>query len=504
MRVFSREIKIGILLTYLNIFLNMFFLFTLTPSIISVAGSEQYGIFSIGLSMLTYISMFDFGLSNAVIVLSSEQKGNNALKNLWGNVLTIYCVISLMIFIMTWTYGRDFFDLFADQFSEKQMAEFKIIVYAVIINFVVILPLNIYRAILSYHEEFTIIKSLSIFRTLSCFVISFPVLFLYEDVHGILIAICIINFLYMVLHLFYFRKKCDKKLVNFLPQFDLELITKIVKYSMYIFLVLLVDQLNWNYGQLLVGATLGPEQVGILSIAVMFASSLILVSTAISNLLLPNIAKSVSNGASMHELVNRMTVVGRVQSFVIFLVISMFSLAGRQIIDIWVGEKYAEVYLMTLIFFYALIVPLIQNTGLSVLQALNKFKFRALVALLIASLAVMVSGNIVTQSGTIGVVLVLSFSLILFNGVIMNVYYSKIGLPISIFWQRNGLINLTTVVISAIFVVLNPINLFDHIGMKIVLSIISILSVFIIAFILHLDAIEKNKFIHFFKRYTLQ
>lgn len=70
--------------------------------------------------------------------------------------------------------------------------------------------------------------------------------------------------------------------------------------------------------------------------------------------------------------------VGRVQWFIILLILCGFILFGQNFILLWAGSDYADAYWMTLLLFIPSAIPLIQSLGIVILQARNKMRFRSL------------------------------------------------------------------------------------------------------------------------------
>lgn len=82
-------------------------------------------------------------------------------------------------------------------------------------------------------------------------------------------------------------------------------------------------------------------------------------------------------------------------------------------------------------------VPLIQNTGLNILYALNKHQFRSIVYLCIAVLNVVLTFRWVEGFGIIGAAAATCVSYVLGNIIIINwYYYKRIGLDIPLFWKN--------------------------------------------------------------------
>jgi O-antigen/teichoic acid export membrane protein len=75
--------------------------------------------------------------------------------------------------------------------------------------------------------------------------------------------------------------------------------------------------------------------------------------------------------------------------------------------------------------------------GLSILQAMNKFKFRAVATSIMAILNIVFSIFLAKVWGATGAALGTTISLIICNIVVMNIYYKrKIGLDIGKFWKN--------------------------------------------------------------------
>jgi O-antigen/teichoic acid export membrane protein len=80
-------------------------------------------------------------------------------------------------------------------------------------------------------------------------------------------------------------------------------------------------------------------------------------------------------------------------------------------------------------------IPLIQNTGINILYALNKHQFRSIVYACIAVLNVALTFWWVERYGIIGAAMATCLAYILGNILIINWYYhKKIGIDIPLFW----------------------------------------------------------------------
>ena len=81
-------------------------------------------------------------------------------------------------------------------------------------------------------------------------------------------------------------------------------------------------------------------------------------------------------------------------------------------------------------------IELIQNLGLPILQAMNKYGFRAKIYFASALLNVITTIILAKIMGITGAALSTGLSMFVTSGVILNLYYAKIGFDIKGFWKN--------------------------------------------------------------------
>ena len=110
---------------------------------------------------------------------------------------------------------------------------------------------------------------------------------------------------------------------------------------------------------------------------------------------------------------------------------------GQTFICLWAGSDYADAYWISILTMFPLCIPLIQNTGLSIVIAQNQHKFRSIVYLIVAIINVVTTYLLVPVWGVIGAAFCSCISYIIGQGFIMNIYYYKVtGINIPLFWKN--------------------------------------------------------------------
>jgi O-antigen/teichoic acid export membrane protein len=421
-----------------------------TPFILKYLGQSEYGLYALAMSILTYLALLDFGFGNAIVVLSSKYIiKNERVKQelLYGTVLTSYIFISCLsvIGMLTFYYISD--SIFAKSMSMSEIGTFKVIILILAFNIAVSIPANMFRSILTAYEKFIFINGLSIIRALSVPLLTIVAIFFEYRTIAMILSVTAVNVIFLFIQYIYFRKNINIG-IGF-GVFDTKIFKLAFSYSIFIFIATIVDQVNWNFGQLVIGAFRGTNEVAVYSIALLFNTTFIMLSTAVSNVLLPKVSKMISHGATNNDLTLEMIKIGRLQSYVVLLVLFGFALFGKSFIAFWAGNEYIDAYYLTLIIMVPLAIPLVQNLGLSILRAKNKFLFRAVASLIMSFFTIFMSLSLTNEFGYWGVAMSISITFFILNGIVMNVYYQYIGLDVFRFWKQ---IFIVLIVMFAIFV----------------------------------------------------
>lgn len=438
------QLKLGAMLSYVSIIVTIIIALLYTPVMIRLLGQSEYGLYAMIGSISAYLSIMDLGLGNAIVRYTARNRaiGNKkAESNLNGMFLFLYSIIGLLTIFVGAIIYYNIDSIFGASLTDVELKKAKIMVIILILNFAFSFPLSIFGSLMQAYERFVIVKIVAIIRTLLVPLITLPFLFAgYGSITMVLIA-TIVNILCLLYNVHYCFKYL--KISFYLGKIDLQLLREILGYSFFIFLGIIVDQINWNTGQIILGAVAGTTAVAVFAIAIQFIRLYLQFSTSISGLFLPRISMMIANNASSMELTKMMIRYGRVQYIIMAYILSGFILFGHPFICIWAGENYENAYYMALIIMIPITIPLIQNIGLSILQGMNLQGFRSIVLIMIAIVNVIISIPLAKVFGGIGVAIGTGLSYVVGNGIIMNIYYHrKIGLDIPLFWRNIVLISI--------------------------------------------------------------
>lgn len=490
----SNQRKIGVLLSYVSIVVSTVIQLAYTPFLIRMLGQSEYGLYSLIASVIGYLTVLDLGFGNAIVVYTTKYRSTKQYdkeKKMLGMFKIVFYIIGIVIALLGILLYFNVDNLFGKTMSEQELNKAKIMMLILSFNLVITFIFNIYSSIINTYEKFTFQKIMSIFNILLKPLVMIPLLMLGYKSIGMCIAITIINIL-MVMGNYMYCKKSLKVNVKF-HGFDRNLFLEMFRYSFFIFLAVIVDKINWSVDQFILGSVSGTIAVSIYSIATQLNSLFINLSTAISGVLLPKVSKMIANNASSKELTDEMIKVGRIQYLVIFLMASGFLLIGKSFIIWWAGTEYETSYYVALLLILPVCFPLIQNLGISIMQAMNKHKFKAISTAIMAIINIFISYFLAKEYGAIGSAFGTTIALIVCNIIVMNIYYKKsIGIEIERFWLE--IIRMTIPFTIPILIILGIMNFTDFTGIIGILTYAVIYTIFycIVAYLLSMNDYEKN------------
>lgn len=433
------QIKIGAILSYVIIVVNMLIGVLYTPILTAKLGQTEYGLYSLVTSIISYLTILDFGFGNAIIIYTTRYKNNNEKdkeQKLHGMFFIIYTIIGIITGIIGAILWFNVDNLFGNTMGQDELEKAKILMGILTFNLIVTFPLSIFSSIITSYEKFVFSKLLNLIRIILNPIVMLVLLnFGFKSV-ALVILTTVLNIGTLILNFIYCKKKLDIKLK--FGKIDFKLLKEIMAYSVWIFLNSIMDKINWSVSQLILGVYSGSVAVAIYAIANKLNEMYMSFSTAISGVMLPKVTKMESDNASDKEFTDVFIKTGRVQYIVMALIISGFVLYGKEFITMmWVGQDYSESYIIACILMIPLTVPLIQNVGLNILQAKNKYKFRVMVLMFFAIVNVILSIILSKLYGGIGAAIATAISLICGQIIFMNIFYhKKIGINIIEFWKN--------------------------------------------------------------------
>lgn len=429
--------KSGVFLSYLNIILKNLSAFLYTPFLIRYLGQTNYGLYQMTTSIMTMLFVLHLGFSAAYIRFYSkelEQHGQEGVNRLNGVYMLLFCVLGIVAIILGTILTQNISSVFGKNFTAEELSVTKNLMWLLIINVALTFPSVVFDCYISAKEEFKFLKSREVLLTLSVPLATIPFLLTGCDTTTVVAVQVIITAIFLLLNVQYAYFKLGMRFI--LKGINFSIFKAIFVFSSFIFINQLVDLINWNLPNFVLGVLAGTKDVSIYGVANQIKNVFVSISTAISAVYIPRIYQIRSEPDSNKKLSELMNKLGKYQFIVVSYIFGGFLLVGPFFINLWVGEKYQSAYVLSILLVVPLIIPLIQNIGMEIIRMKNRYKTVSYVYLIFAICNIAISVIFTKAFGLVGSVMGTFITMILANGVFANFYYkNKIGLDINSFWK---------------------------------------------------------------------
>lgn len=493
------QLKAGAFLNYVVIILNTLVGLLYTPYMLRMLGQSEYGLYSLVASVISYLTVLDLGLGNAVIRYTAKFRAEGKVKEqyeMFGMFLVLYFIIGVIALFAGLGLFFNVDRMFGDTMSALELYRARTMMLILVFNLVFTFPMSIFGSIITAYERFVFPKIVNIIRTILNTGIMIVLLSLGCKAIAMVILLTVFNVLTLVINFIYCKYKLHVEIHY--GKFKWDFLREVAIYSFWIFLNVIMDRIYWSTGQFVLGAVSGTIAVSIFAIAIQLQSMYMMFSTAISSVFLPKVTGMVALYDNHKEISNLFIKTGRFQNIIMSTILFGFVVFGKSFVELWAGVNYSEAYYMALAFFVALYIPLIQNLGITILQARNQMKFRSLLYILIALIALIAEVICGKIWGGIGCAMAIAGALLLGQGLIMNIYYDrKQKINISSFWKEILKMDVVPCVVTLVFVIIQKYFYEIHTWQSLILGIFAFCVIYIPLFIhFSMNSYERDLIIY--------
>jgi len=446
------QLKAGAILNYVLIFLNTLVGLLYTPYMLRTMGQSEYGLYSLVASVISYLTILDLGMGNAIVRYTAKFRAEGKKEEqyeMFGMFFVLYLIIGVIAMALGMALYFNVDSMFGQTMSSIELERARIMILILVFNLAFTFPMSIFGSILTAYEEFIFPRLVNVLRIILNTVVMIVLLHYGYRAIAMVVVQTVCNVLTLVLNYIYCKYRIQIKLMY--RHFKWDFLKEVAIYSFWILLNVVMDKVYWSTGQFVLGAVSGTVAVSVFAVAIQLESMYMQFSTAISSVFLPKVTTMVTKDCSNIELSHLFIRTGRIQYIVMCFVLCGFVVFGKPFILLWAGTEYSDAYLITLLFFFSLIVPLIQNLGITILQAKNQMKFRSVLYICLAACALLFEILLAKKMGGIGCAIAISGALLLGQGIIMNIYYSnRQGLDIRLFWSEIFKMSIAPIIVTSL------------------------------------------------------
>lgn len=456
------QLKSGSILSYLQMFINIAISIIYTPFMLSILGKSEYGLYSTVSSTIAMLAVLNLGFNSSYVRYFMKYKVENDKKSiakLNGLFIIIFSVIGIVALICGLFLSFNLNLVFSTGLTAQEYATAKKLMILLSFNMAISFPMSVFSNIIVAHERYFFLKLLGLIKNVASPLMTIPLLLSGFRSVSIVATTITLALVTDIIYLIYAKKYL--KIEFSFCRIPKDLFKSLFAFSAFIAINLIIDQINNNVDKVLLGRYCGTEQVAVYAVGFSLYHYYMLFSTSISNVFTPRVHKIINetkgNINQQREKTTELFIkVGRIQYILLALLASGIVFFGKPFIKLWVGNEYHDAYIVAVLLIISSTIALIQNIGIEVQRALNKHQFRSISYFIMALMNIALTIVLCQEYGAIGATIGTATSLIIANGLIMNIYYQKkCNLNIILFWKNILRLSLGMVIPIIVGIIIN-------------------------------------------------
>lgn len=422
MYIQGSQIKSGAIISYIATFVNIILTFFYIPWMIRQIGVSDYGLYGLMLAIMSYF-VLDFGLSSAIarFIAKYRVEGNEKkVSDMLGLTTKVYLSLDIIIFIVL-VAVYFFLDKIYVGLTLEELGRLKVI-YCISGAFSVFTFVfkPMHGALIAF-EYFVDVKAIDLFQKVGTIALIIVVLLLGGGLYELVLINGVIGLFCSILMYFIFKHKSHVD-IN-LQYFDKKEMMNLFIFSIWVFIITLSNTLKSNLCPTLLGIFSDTRQISLFSVSISIQGIIYTISAALNGLFLPKVTRMIHN-RKKNDIDSLMVRVGRIQLYIVGLIIFGFAIFGKPFVKLWMGEDFEDIYFIILIIIIPLIVYYTQHIAEDVVYAENEIKYSAIISISCAVFSFIFACVFSPYMGAIGCALAMSLSTVI-NIIFLNVFYKR-------------------------------------------------------------------------------
>lgn len=430
--------KRAAVLSYLTVFVNLLYSVVMTPFVIRGLGQSEYGVYTLCTSVMSYLSLFQFGFSSTYLryYIKFEAEGDERrAEELNGMFLVIFAAISAVEAAVGAALVINAEAVFGSRITPEEYGVARPLLILVVANVVISTAGVPFQSLLTAHERFVFQKGLSLAEILVRTAALAVLLFMGQRsvaIVAVSTALCVVTFLCNAAY------ALGRLGIRFrFTNFDASLLREMAGFTFFVFLQNVMDMFNWQVDKFLIARFRGAEEVGVYSIGAQINSVFMSLTTAITSLYVPLANRMVAEGRGDGELSALMIRIGRIQFMLATFVFSALVFFGRPFIRLYAGEGYERAYPVALLLTSCLILPLSMDIWYHIARAKAKHKTSTAIFAAVALLNTLVSIPLTRRYGEVGAALGTFIGMMISNNAFQIWYAARVIRLDMAAWAKN-------------------------------------------------------------------
>ncbi len=378
----GKQIRLGAIISYISIGVNMLCGILYTPWMIRMIGQSDYGLYTLATSVISLVTV-DFGMGLAVSRFVSKYRAEGKQEEANNFVAIVYKLYGLLTLILLAVLSvmYCFLDKIGAALTAEEFEKFQVIFVIVATATVFCFPFTTTDGMLTSYEKFIQAKLCDLFNRVGTVILVVIVLLTGHGLFALVITNMSLNVVTVILKLIVLRTKTPLR-INW-KFFDKKVLKLVLGFSVWVTVTSLAQRLIINITPTILSAVAGSAAIAIFAVAKNLEYFAFVLTNAIRGMFMPKISRILAKNEenSKEEILSLMIRVGRFQTYIIGLIVVGFLVVGREFIHFWVGDAYASAFYCFMFLVVMDLVEYPQQIADTTLVATNNVKIRAFIAI---------------------------------------------------------------------------------------------------------------------------
>lgn len=422
----SKQVVCGATLSYILIVLNAVYGMVITPFILSRLGQEEYGVYKTIAALSSALMVLDLGLGGTVTRYIAKYRAENKEGEIPNFLALMLMETGVIVVIVAGICACLYFfisPIYSNTFTLGQIGLAQKLFIALSINMILHIVENVINGIITGYNDFIFGNGIKLLRLLTRIILILWILSSFPNSIALVLIDLVLTVVFLIVEIFWmiFKHKVRIKY----DHFEKHLFSESFLYTGLMFLTSIINQVNGNLDNVVIGAVIGASAVTVYSMGLTIFGMFEQLSTSISGVMLPSITNVLQEENGLEKAKKVVVKVGRVQFMLLGAVFVGFLVLGKDFIQLWLGDGFEDVYFITLILMIPAMFELIVNVCLSILRAKNLLGFRTIVLAVTTIFNMLMTFFGTRLYGYYAACIGTALSWLLGSDVIMNIYYKK-------------------------------------------------------------------------------
>lgn len=421
----KKQMSLGVILSYISIAVKLASGILYTPIVLNSLGQSQYGVYSLCISCIGYLTILNAGVNAAYIRFYVQEKTvcEKNVEKLNGLFCKIFIVLSVVCFIGGLLIAQFSPTIFGTKITSD---EYELVRKCfVLLAFTVTLEVFtcLFKSFITANEEFIFGKTLDIIGAVLAPVLTLPFLLSGCDCTVIFKIRLGVSALLLLLNIIFCRNKLG---IRFLfAKEESGMMKNISQFIGFIALQSMMDQLNWQIDKFILARTQGTSEISIYSVGSTFNTYFLMIGGAVSGVFIAEINRLVvTDDETRLNILFRHTC--KLFTYLVGFIITVFFIFGRSFVSRWAGTEYSQSFTVGWMLMLPVSFSMVMGLGQDIARAKNRHQVQIIINVCVCVGNMLISIPLAIHFGAVGSAFGTFIAEIVICMIVQPVYYKKV------------------------------------------------------------------------------